>query len=63
MLSNKVQDAINEQIKNEMYSAYLYLAMSAWCETQNLKGAASWMRVQAGEEVGHAMKFFELRMR
>ena len=59
MLNKKVQDAINEQIKNELYSAYLYLAMSAWCEAQTLKGGANWMRFQAGEEYGHAMKFYE----
>jgi ferritin len=51
--------AINEQIKHETYSSYLYLAMSAYCETQNLKGFAHWMKIQADEERGHAMKFYE----
>jgi ferritin len=59
MLSQAVQDAINEQIKNELYSAYLYLAMSAHCQANNLPGMAHWMTVQSKEEVGHAMKFFE----
>ncbi len=59
MLSKTVQDAMNEQIKNELYSAYLYLSMSAYCESINLPGFAHWMRVQFEEEVGHAMKFFE----
>jgi ferritin len=49
---------MNEQIKNELYSAYLYLSMSAYCESANLPGFAHWMRVQAQEEVGHAMKFY-----
>jgi ferritin len=59
MLSKVVEDAINEQIKNELYSAYLYLAMSAHFEAANLPGSAHWMRLQSQEEVEHAMKFFD----
>lgn len=59
MLSNALQDAINEQIKNELYSAYLYLAMSAHFEEQSLLGFATWMRMQAREEVTHAMKLLD----
>ena len=59
MLSKKVQDAINEQIKNELYSGYLYLAMSADFESKNLPGFAHWMRMQAEEEQEHALKFFD----
>jgi len=59
MLNKGVQDAINEQIKNELYSAYLYLSMSAYCEAVNLPGFAHWMRLQSQEEVSHAMKYFE----
>jgi ferritin len=58
MLNSTVQNAINEQIKNELYSAYLYLAMSAHFEAANLPGLAKWMRLQSNEEVEHAMKFF-----
>jgi ferritin len=58
MLSKKMQDAINEQIKNELYSGYLYLAMAAYAEAQNLPGFAHWMKAQCQEEVEHAMKFF-----
>jgi len=54
-----MQDAINEQIKNELYSAYLYLAMSAHCEANGLPGSAHWMRAQSQEEVAHAMRFFD----
>ena len=57
MISQAMQDAINEQIKNEFYSAYLYLAMSAHFEEQNLGGFATWLRVQFQEEQGHALKF------
>jgi ferritin len=59
MLSQTLQDAINEQIKNEFYSAYLYLAMSAHFETGHLPGCARWMRLQSQEEATHAMKLFD----
>jgi len=59
MLSKVMQDKINEQIKNELYSAYLYLSMSAHFEAANLSGFAHWMRLQSQEEVSHAMKFFD----
>jgi len=59
MLSEKLQDAVNEQINKELYSAYLYLSMSAYCESENLPGFATWMRLQAQEEVDHAMRFFD----
>jgi ferritin len=50
---------MNEQVKHELYSAYFYLSMSAYCSTQNLPGFASWLKFQALEEQGHAMKFYE----
>ncbi len=59
MLGKSVQDAMNEQIKNELYSSYLYLSMAAHFESSNLPGFAHWMSIQATEEVKHAMKFFE----
>lgn len=59
MLSKKLQDAINDQIKHELYSAYLYLAMSAHFEAVNLPGFARWMRLQSQEETSHAMKLFD----
>jgi ferritin len=59
MLSKVMQDGINEQIKNELYSAYLYVSMSAHFEAANLSGFAHWMRLQSQEEVLHAMKFFD----
>jgi len=59
MISKRMQDAINEQIKYELESAYLYLAMVAYFSDQNLDGMAQWMTVQAQEELGHAMKFFD----
>jgi ferritin len=59
MISKIMQDAINEQIKHEFYSSYLYLAMSAYFETLNLPGFAQWMRAQSGEEREHAMRLFD----
>jgi ferritin len=59
MMNKRVQDAMNEQIKNELYSGYLYLSMSAFFESLNLSGFAHWLRVQAVEEQEHAMKFYD----
>ncbi len=59
MLNLTVEKAINEQINAELYSAYLYLSMSAYLETQSLPGFANWMRIQFQEEQAHALKFFD----
>lgn len=59
MINKNMQDAINKQIQAEFYSAYLYLAMAAYAEAQNLKGFAHWLKVQYQEETGHAKKLFE----
>ena len=58
MLSKAIQDAINEQINKELFSSYLYLAMSTYYAESNFSGFASWMKVQSSEEYGHAMKFY-----
>jgi len=49
----------NEQVNRELYSAYLYLAMSSYFETVNMKGFAKWMRIQAKEEQVHALKIYD----
>jgi ferritin len=59
MLGKAVEDAMNEQIKNEFFSAYQYLSMAAYCESENLPGFAQWMRMQSQEETEHAMKFYD----
>jgi len=59
MLSKTMEDALNRQINREFYSSYLYLSMSAYCETVNMKGFAQWLKVQAKEEHAHAMKIYE----
>ncbi len=58
-MNKRIEDALNEQINREFYSAYLYLSMSAYFEEKNLKGFANYMRIQYQEEVSHAMKIFD----
>ena len=58
MLTDTVWKALNEQIKWELESSYLYLGMAAWLNDQKLPGFAHWMRRQSSEEVGHAMKIY-----
>jgi ferritin len=59
MLNPKIEAALNSQINAELYSSYLYVSMSAYFDSQNLAGMANWMRIQAQEEVTHAVKFFD----
>jgi ferritin len=54
-----MQEALNAQINVEQYSAQLYLAMGAHCETSSFRGFAHWLRVQAGEETAHAVKLID----
>ena len=56
MIGPKMQEALNRHVQAETYSAYLYLAMSAWCEANTWKGFARWLRVQHDEERAHALK-------
>lgn len=58
MISQKLEQAINEQIKWELFSSYLYLSMASYFDSINLKGSSSWMKVQAQEELTHAMRFY-----
>ena len=58
-MNEKVEEALNEQINREMYSSYLYLAMSAYSSSVGLPGFAHWFRVQVEEENIHAMKLFD----
>ena len=59
MIGERLSDAINEQIKNELESYYIYLSMAAYFHSVSLDGMGHWMRCQAHEEMIHAMKFFE----
>ncbi|MGL5574957.1 MAG: ferritin [Sarcina sp.] len=59
MLSKKLLDALTEQVNFEFYSSYTYLAMSAYAESIDFIGVANYFRVQAKEELDHAMKFYD----
>ena len=59
MLSEKINEILNEQINKEFYSGYLYLSMSAHMKELGLNGFASWLRHQAKEEVEHGLKIFD----
>jgi ferritin len=59
MLNKKVEEALNEQLNREMYSAYLYMSMSSFSTNKGLKGFANWFMVQYHEEMFHAMKIYE----
>ena len=58
-MNKKIQNAINKQINAELYSAYLYLSMSAYCDSLNLKGFSHWLKKQAQEETEHGMKLYD----
>ena len=58
MVTEKMLKELNQQINEELYSEYIYLAMAADLEDKGLKGMATWMRVQAREENVHAMIFY-----
>jgi ferritin len=57
-IDKKMTDALNGQIREEFYSAYLYFAMAADYESKDWPGVAGWMKTQAQEEMGHALKIY-----
>ncbi len=57
-MDKKMQEAINDQMNFELYSSYIYLAMSSYLKSINLNGFAHWMEIQVQEEVSHAMKLY-----
>ena len=59
MMKKNVLEALNEQIKHEFYSSYVYLSVAAHCEVVGLPGFAHWFRLQADEERAHAMKIYD----
>ena len=58
-LTETIQNALNRHINEEFYSSYLYLSMSAYCESADLPGFAHWLRLQSQEEYAHAMNLFD----
>jgi ferritin len=59
MLSEKMKKALNDQLREEYFSSYLYLSMASYFESINLDGFAQWMKAQSDEERAHAMKFYK----
>lgn len=59
MLKKSLEKALNEQINAEIHSAYLYLSMSAYFQSQGLAGYANWMRIQFQEELAHGTHIFD----
>jgi ferritin len=58
MISNDMAALIGAQINRELYSAYLYLGLSAQTEAMDLKGTAAWFLAKHGEEMTHALKMY-----
>lgn len=58
-IDEKLAKVMNDQLNYELYSGYIYLSMAAWFEENTLEGMAKWMKIQAGEEFEHAMKFWK----
>ena len=63
MLSQNMNEVLNRQIQDEFQASYLYLAISAYCEEQNLPGFAAWLRAQSEEERTHALRLFDFLLR
>ncbi len=59
MLIESVEQALNKQLTEELYSANLYLSMAGWCENLGLGGAARWLKAQSAEELEHAHKIYD----
>jgi len=62
MMTPKMEQAFNKQINFEFFSEYYYMAMSAYCESIDLPGFASWMMAQGQEEHAHALRFYQFML-
>ena len=58
-MDEKMVEALNSQLNAELYSSYMYLSMATYFESEDMSGFANWMRVQAQEELSHAMKIYD----
>ncbi|MFO7734684.1 MAG: ferritin [bacterium] len=59
MLSKKFEEKLNDQMNFEIYSAFIYKAMAAYCETEDLPGFAQWLKAQTKEEFFHGEKMYD----
>ncbi|CAN5689224.1 MAG: ferritin [Acidimicrobiia bacterium] len=58
-VSDAMESAYSDQVTLELWASISYLQISAWFESKDLPGMASWMRIQSGEEIGHALRFMD----
>lgn len=63
MISQNLQNEVNDQIRAEFQSGWLYLAFAAWFEERSLVGFSNWLRLQWQEEQNHGMKFYDHLLR
>jgi len=61
-MTENTKKIVNTQVREELYSSYIYLALAARLQVLNLPGMANWMTIQAKEEVDHAMGFFRFML-
>lgn len=59
MITPKMAEALNKQLNAELYSSYLYMAMSAYASFKGLQGAANWLQIQKQEEMIHVQKMYD----
>lgn len=59
MISERMRDALNKQIKLEGQASFLYLSMASWCDSEGLEGCTKFMKQQSAEELEHMHKIFE----
>ncbi len=59
MFTKKMQQAMNDQIHHELESAYIYLSMAAYFESENYPGFSHWVKMQFDEEMLHAFRFYD----
>lgn len=59
MINEKIQQALNDQIQREFFSAYIYLSMASYLNEIGLRGFSHWMKAQSEEEISHGMKIYE----
>ncbi|MCB0618993.1 MAG: ferritin [Saprospiraceae bacterium] len=58
MISKRMEEALNEQIKLEGFASYLYLSMASWCDREGLEGCTQFMHRQSEEERAHMLRIF-----
>ena len=57
-MKENIEKMINDQMNFEIYSAYIYMAMGAYCDSIDLTGFAHWFKIQTQEEMYHAVKMY-----